>query len=81
MILKVKAEYVNVVKLNNISVLVVFNVQESNAREFKKGDRVDAVKIEDDTGPWVNKVPCTFMSYVQGNMTPQHLKVELVYPF
>ena len=81
MILKIKAEYVNVVKLNNISVLVVFNVKENNASEFKKGDKVEAVEIKDATGPWVNKVPCTFMSYEQSNMTPQHLKVELVYPF
>lgn len=76
--LNIKAEYVNVVDVNNISVLVIFNIISTNVGEFEKGDTVTEISINDETGVWNKLMNYVFLKSERISMSHKHMKIELV---
>jgi len=74
----IEADFVTEVVVNRIKTLVVFNVKKHNADKLEKGEIIHTIRIEDETGCWVNHKACTFMEIKQSDIAPKHLKIELV---
>jgi len=78
MLLKIKATYVHIVNINNISVLVLFNVKNTNAGDFKKGDIVTKIEITDESGDWVKVKQYVFIKSEHGTFNAKQMRIELV---